>query len=798
MGSSKKKDKDRERKKRKRDRSSSRSRDHKEKHHKSRHHKHKKHKRLREERSPSISLSDLSDLEPDFEPKKTIEEPVKIYYNEPSPTYTPPMLSPPPPPEPSQFVSEIYDEPKTSGNEISLSIEETNKIRAKLGLKPLQMNTEVIKDDGGDSGPDIETIEYKPGEAIHKPAENLRDKIEVEKLREKIAAQREKRRLKDKMSKVKNLGDSEEEEDVSSWVSKNRALEKERKAAELRSKMLEELDEQFGVGELVEEEMVQTKKKMYDSKNLSGLRVQHAMDRFSEGQTTILTLKDSSILDAEEDTLVNVNIQDMERVEKNLKLKKAKPNEADYDAPDVDEYGNIVMKTVLTKYDEEIIGEKKKSFRIGRRGEAVNIDEPLNAAQKMAKLRKLATLDMPVPQLATEYYTPEEMVSFKKVKKKRKKKKILTADDLEPIHDNEVHWGSRNSRVSMAESMEVDPSAVSSGGRRNRIKTLRELMEEDDDIPIIKTEKEETPADHQDEDSEGEKDTIELQEALTRSRRAKLNATNKHRHLDSIPVPTSPPDVEMEKEPGDDTAMTLNLTDEFCRSLGDIPTYGLSGNRADEDAVVIPEDAPQQSKNSFDTQGAWEEVGIENTKVEINNERSVPILEEEPDTAKGVVNALKLALKKGYLEKNNDKKPVNATLQHLRAVHYSIEDKAVEEDRRGNRGNDRYMGPVMDFREKETYKPDVKLEYVDDEGRKLNAKEAFRYLSHKFHGKGSGKNKLEKRMKKWQEELIMKHMSSSDTPLQTLERQREKQKQLGAAYLVLSGSKTQEALDVKK
>lgn len=47
----------------------------------------------------------------------------------------------------------------------------------------------------------------------------------------------------------------------------------------------------------------------------------------------------------------------------------------------------------------------------------------------------------------------------------------------------------------------------------------------------------------------------------------------------------------------------------------------------------------------------------------------------------------------------------------------------------------------------------------------------YRYLSHKFHGKGSGKNKTEKRMKKWKEELVMKQMSSSDTPLQTLERQ---------------------------
>lgn len=37
---------------------------------------------------------------------------------------------------------------------------------------------------------------------------------------------------------------------------------------------------------------------------------------------------------------------------------------------------------------------------------------------------------------------------------------------------------------------------------------------------------------------------------------------------------------------------------------------------------------------------------------------------------------------------------------------------------------------------------------MDDDGRPLCPKEAFRYLSHKFHGKGPGKNKQEKRIKK--------------------------------------------------
>lgn len=61
---------------------------------------------------------------------------------------------------------------------------------------------------------------------------------------------------------------------------------------------------------------------------------------------------------------------------------------------------------------------------------------------------------------------------------------------------------------------------------------------------------------------------------------------------------------------------------------------------------------------------------------------------------------------------------------------------------------------MSDFRDKEGYKPNVKLDYIDDNGRILNAKEAFRYLSHKFHGKGPGKNKIEKRLKKVEQEGV--------------------------------------------
>src|SRR5277367_1829265 len=84
-----------------------------------------------------------------------------------------------------------------------------------------------------------------------------------------------------------------------------------------------------------------------------------------------------------------------------------------------------------------------------------------------------------------------------------------------------------------------------------------------------------------------------------------------------------------------------------------------------------------------------------------------------------------------------------------------VDDMCSDLDEKYSRKRDRYSGGMtMDFKEKEGYKPDIKLEYVDDHGRVIPPKEAFRALSHRFHGKGSGKKKTEKRMKKAEEEQV--------------------------------------------
>ena len=52
-----------------------------------------------------------------------------------------------------------------------------------------------------------------------------------------------------------------------------------------------------------------------------------------------------------------------------------------------------------------------------------------------------------------------------------------------------------------------------------------------------------------------------------------------------------------------------------------------------------------------------------------------------------------------------------------------------EDDRKRGRGRDRgSYGPTSSFTEKKDYKPTVNLEYIDDNGRAMNSKEAFRFL----------------------------------------------------------------------
>ncbi|XP_016109714.1 U4/U6.U5 tri-snRNP-associated protein 1-like [Sinocyclocheilus grahami] len=248
-----------------------------------------------------------------------------------------------------------------------------------------------------------------------------------------------------------------------------------------------------------------------------------------------------------------------------------------------------------------------------------------------------------------------------------------------------------------------------------------------------------------------------------------------------------------DNDPDKKNNIVFNATSEFCRTLGDIPTYGLSGNREDQEDIMDFEKDDEkegggQSDSDMDDNVGWSTVNLDEEKTQADfSTTSTTILDEEPIVNSGLAAALLLCKNKGLLDTQMLKVArVKASKGALPNDNYCIEDKMNIDDKYSRR--EEYRGFTQDFKEKDNYKPEIKIEYVDESGRKLTPKEAFRQLSHRFHGKGSGKMKTERRMKKLEEEALLKKMSSSDTPLGTVALLQEKQKSQKTPYIVLSGS----------
>lgn len=290
-----------------------------------------------------------------------------------------------------------------------------------------------------------------------------------------------------------------------------------------------------------------------------------------------------------------------------MERRRKKLNDVEYEAPEVDEFGNVVQNTLLTKYDEEIQGGRKTTFRLGSGGVATTRDDMPEAVRKIARLRKLQNLDAPQVQLASEYYTEGEMVSFRKVKKTKKKgkKKKLTADDLGPLENESlVHLGSRQARQARIEAMQAENQSeeVENGVAVPpiaRAHTLRDLLEEEEQVKMEVNKEEEVEAVENE-----EQDDVELQEAIGRSRRAKMTQTGQpsserilqmlHSAKKEVVEPDDIDDpMEVDNKDKAGLTMTLNTTDEFCRTLGDLPTYGLSGNRVEDDQTILQLQQPK-------------------------------------------------------------------------------------------------------------------------------------------------------------------------------------------------------------
>merc|ERR1719341_3108977 len=316
---------------------------------------------------------------------------------------------------------------------LSLSIDETNKLRAKLGLKPLNVNKAEAEETAEEKKQPGVLIPGDRDRTRHLAPEHWGEKARTKKLAERIAEKRDQRKVRGKLDRIKGLGEeSSDEDDAGKWIEKQRR--------KVGAKELEELDNEFGVEALVSNSLKEDRQTEYDRKNLKGLKVGHSAGAFGE-KSTILTLADGDILDEKYvDTLTNVNIEDDERTKKSHQnVKDFKEGYKAYDSEVIDEMtGEVQKKELLYQYKESLEGEKKESFTLEAEGEfseEVKRERELAKIRYKLKLQNTTSLDMPAPQLARDFYTNEEMKEKASVKKEKnkegvRKSKMLKADDL--------------------------------------------------------------------------------------------------------------------------------------------------------------------------------------------------------------------------------------------------------------------------------------------------------------------------------------------------------------------------------
>ncbi|KAF8851725.1 SART-1 protein [Acephala macrosclerotiorum] len=650
----------------------------------------------------------------------------------------------------------------------AISIEETNRIRVSLGMKPLPVpGAGPVFKEASSSAPAEEagsTLESRQAEGYDN-YRKLREAEEAKRKREaKATAIKKARDAAKRFTQLegKGLGDADERDDMDakSWLIKQKKRQKEIEKARLREK------------ELAEAEAAAAAE--YTAKDLAGVKVGHELDTFEEGEDQVLTLKDATIDQYEEegDELENLDLRERERLNEKLELKKKKPV---YNPHDDEE-----AKGILSHYDEEIDGKKSKRFTLDGMGSTAEAAAEGVSAQKLKP--KAISLDFLKDDEPKSDYLDISEIKVKKPKKSKKKstrQKAVDEDDIFPITEQ-------------ADTPQEDGSAMELDQPVTKKRTFEDMSFVDDD---------------------------DLQASLAKQRRDALKKRKKMRPEDVVQQireeESATPAAETEDADG---GMVIDETSEFVANLQKSSAPERKQRRSTSRQVEPVTAMGDDSDEEGDVNMSYANVEDEKDRQErLKREASATDdmtntgLEAEATLDKGVGATMKLLKERGLI-KQEEKGDLNAIFRQkqLFLAEKQRREADAEKKARAQRERDRATGRLdrMSAREKEDYarqqntfrdqvesrqlaehfnkeyKPNVELKYVDDFGRSMNQKEAFKHLSHQFHGKGSGKQKTEKMLKKIEDEKRREAQSSLDGSQMggmsnATAQQRKKQKQAG-------------------
>jgi len=331
--------------------------------------------------------------------------------------------------------------PKKSG-EISLSVEESNEQRKKLGIKPLVEGNSKSKT-GSSNDP------------VHMPADKKADASEKEKEKDskKKAAAAKSKRDHEELTHGAGLGDILEQEEgkgtASDWIARTRASDGSMQGAGANLKKDDGKKRKDAPG---------------GESSVPKMKVRHDSEAIKEGESVIMTLSDQRLIDKDgnlvetQDELSNTNLLDSDKAKKNDAIR----SQVEYDPhkPNAD---------ILDKYDEP--GAAPSGFMIG--GVPTGVIDERDPEKRLAILTEMSqnqSLDFG-NKFQSDFYTSDEMSKFKKPTKKPKRKNRTKAagDKEDQIGDPSKVHVKAPTRPDDAGSDEEDPELYEQLSKQRRL-----------------------------------------------------------------------------------------------------------------------------------------------------------------------------------------------------------------------------------------------------------------------------------------------------------------------------------------
>lgn len=654
----------------------------------------------------------------------------------------------------------------------SISIEETNKIRVAIGLKPLPVPGggpvfKAAKDEDSSSEEEqASTLESRQAQGYDN-WKKLQDQADAKAQREaKNEAIKKARDAARKFSKLegKGLGEADDatELDTKTWL-----IQQKKRQKRLEREKLKRLEK-----ELAEREQDAD----HTAEDLVGVKVGHELEDFEEGGEQVLTLKDTTIDENEEegDELENLDIKERERLNEKLESKKRKPV---YNPNDVDESGE---QSLLKHYDEAIDGKKQKRFTLDGQGTTIEKEEAMKLAVESKRRAQPISLDI-LQHVPTSDYLEASDLRIKKPKKKKARatrQKVVDEDDVLPISET------FNGVDADIDNMDIDSGTVNHPVAPAKFRAVDDSFVDDDDLQA--------------------KLAAQRRVALKKRKRTRPEDIARQLREEASATPDPGGDNGTRDGDGDDEGgLIIDETSEFVANLqkptaGDKPRSSLS-RPSDSPRMRSASPPAVDGDDDVDMTSSYNDVEDgEDHDDRVKRENPAPAtpgitgtgLEEEATLNRGIGATLTMLSQRGLI-KGGDSGDLNALHRERQKFLAEKQKREADAERKARlqRERDRASGKLdrMSARDREEYarwenkqrdqqesrqmadifnreyKPDVQLKYVDEFGRSMNQKEAFKHLSHQFHGKGSGKQKTEKHLKKIEDDKKREAMSTLDS-----------------------------------